>query len=183
MKKLIYVLLAALTLAACSLDDPKIVLKDQIVLKKLSLNALDQLGKPQQEVSDAVLKLGFNEVVEKKELPASLRLPAYKNEKYTVRTFTYNAPEDMTFDDLIADTLAAEKVRFFNKIADSRKSLHYCLCLLRLGENRSQCARSPLCWTRSVGHQPPLSQFQQQCLFYSRLCRYQRRQIVECRIN
>ena len=121
MKKLIYVLLAALTLAACSLDDPKIVIKDQLVLKKLSLNALDQLGKDQKVVSEAVLDLGFKEVVEKKELPAFLRKPAYNNEKLTVRTFSYNAPEDMTFEDLIRDTLPAEKVQFFNKIADSRK--------------------------------------------------------------
>ena len=121
MKNLFYVLFAAMLLVACSPDDPKIVLKDQLMLKKVSQNALDQLGKQQADVSDALLKLGYKEVVDKSQLPARLRKPAFQNGKLAHKTFSYNAPKGKNVNEFFKSEDKTEIVDFINQIVDSRK--------------------------------------------------------------
>ena len=124
MKKLIYALFAVVLLAACNTNDNSgVVSKDQSMLKKVSKNALDQIGKQQTEVADALLKLGFKEMEAESPAPARLRQsmlerlrqPAHKDAKSAMRIFAYNFPtniEDYKEEDIVA---------FLNKIVDSRK--------------------------------------------------------------
>ena len=95
MKKLIYALFAVVLLAACNTNDNSgVVSKDQSMLKKVSKNALDQIGKQQTEVASALFKLGFKEMeVEspaparlRQSMPERLRQPEHKDAKSAMRT-------------------------------------------------------------------------------------------------
>ena len=124
MKKLLYVVMAALVLVACNPNEPKVVNKDKKMLDKGTKELLSLLGQKEKTVIKAFEEAGFVDEEDLK-VPARFRqhaaLDIAPDMNHSV-SFIYNAPEN--FDEVIGtDADEDEQEEFFNAIAASKKVL------------------------------------------------------------
>ena len=124
MKKILYVVMAALVLVACNPNEPKIVSKDKKMIDKGSKEILSLLGQKQKDVKKAFEAAGYedvtDEVIHEGGLPQRFNLPAAKSAT-SIMAYAYNAPEDMSV--MSGEEGEDEKIDFFNEIAASKKVL------------------------------------------------------------
>ena len=121
MKKILYVVMAALVLVACNPNEPKIVSKDKKMIDKGSKEILSLLGQKQKDVKKAFEAAGYedvtDEVVHEGGLPQRLNLPAAKSAT-SIMAYAYNAPEDIS---VMSGEDEDELIDFFNEIVASKK--------------------------------------------------------------
>ena len=121
MKKLLYLVMAAMVLLACNSNDPKIDKKDNKMLKEASQNVLGQLGQKRSTVIKAFNDLGFidGSQYDMAFAPARKGMPAAKKDGSDI-FFYYAGTQKEAFIAACEEHSEQALMRVVNKILEDK---------------------------------------------------------------
>ena len=122
MKKILYVVMAALVLVACNPNEPKVVSKDKKMLDKASQEVISLIGQKKKAVVKALEEAGFVEIEKTTLDPIAERHGVTKrqfDESFQILYFAYN-PGDEDWEGL--DAMDVDDIaEFIESIVEAKK--------------------------------------------------------------